>query len=188
VQRASRGGTLKSALLKDSGYKIYRKTQDPNKERNDISNAKFKERLDEIDTALKQGQRVDKQKFRKHLKHSHTEAEQVMWNYLSNSSMRKDQKGLKFVQQLPVGPYFAEFCCPRAHLVVEIDGDYHGRQIEYDKRRDDFMTEHGLLVLRFKNEEVLADIQAVLSKIYAIARERRNVSTYKKGKMLIRTL
>ena len=71
--------------------------------------------------------------------------------------------------------------------MVEIDGAYHDGQIEYDKRRDDFMTGHGFLVLRYKNEEVLADIQVVLSKIYAIAIERRSVSTYKRGKRLIRT-
>jgi very-short-patch-repair endonuclease len=178
--KLAEAATLESDLLKDSGYKIYRKTQDPNKERNDISYAKFLERLDEIDTALKQGQRVDKIKFRTHLKHSHTEAEQLMWKYLKNSSLRKGQKGLKFVQQMPVGPYFADFYCRRARLVVEIDGTIHTGQIEYDKRRDDFMTGRGFLVLRYKNEEVLADIQSVLSKIYAIAIERRTVSTYKR--------
>ena len=64
---------------------------------------------------------------------------------------------------------------------MEIDGDYHDGQVEYDKRRDDFMTERGILVLRYKNEEVIADIQTILSKIYTIAIERRNGSTHKTG-------
>jgi very-short-patch-repair endonuclease len=134
---------------------------------------KDKERLDEIETAIKQGQRVDKKKFRTHLKISHTETERLMWKCLRNSHLRKGYKGLRFFQQYPIGPYFADFCCLIAKLVVEIDGDSHESRIEYDKKRDDFMTGHGWLVLRYRNEEVLVDIQAVLSKIYAVAIERR---------------
>jgi very-short-patch-repair endonuclease len=111
-----------------------------------------------------------------------------MWNYLMNATRRKGQRGIHFVQQLPIGPYFADFYCPRAQLVVEVDGGYHDRQREYDEKRGDFMAGHGLLVLRFKNDEVLADIQVVLSKIYSIAIERRNVSTYKRGLMLMREM
>jgi very-short-patch-repair endonuclease len=151
-------------------------------------NKRKKQRLNEIETALKQGQRVVPQKFRMHLKHTHTEAEQLMWNYLMNAARRKGQRGIHFVQQLPIGPYFADFYCPRAKLVVEVDGSYHDGQEEYDQRRDVFMAGRGLLVLRFKNEEVLADIQAVLSKIYSTAIERRNLSTYKRGLALVREI
>lgn len=113
------------------------------------------------------------------MKHNHTKAELLCWKYLSNAREKKEQKGLKFVQQAPIGPYFADFYCRRARLVVEIDGDYHDGQVKYDQRRDNFMTERGIMVLRYKNEEVLADIPTVLSKIYAIAKERRDVSKYK---------
>jgi very-short-patch-repair endonuclease len=158
------------------------------KKRSKHGKAKFLQRLNGIETVLTQGQRVESREFRTHLKHSHTEAEELLWNYLMNATMRKGQRGIKFVQQLPIGPYFADFCCPRAKLVVEVDGVYHDRQKEYDEKRDDFMAGHGLLVLRFRNDEVLADIQAVLSKIYSIAIERRNVSTYKRGLTLIREI
>lgn len=135
--------------------------------------AKFQERMSNIEMALKYGYRVEPRKFRMHLKHNHTEAEKLMWNYLMNSTRRKGQRGIRFVQQFPIGPYFADFYCPRAKLVVEVDGGYHDHQKEYERRRDDFMAGRGLLVLRFKNEEALADIQVVLSKIYTTAIERR---------------
>ena len=173
--KLAEASTFKPDLPADTGYEIPRKTHDPNKQHNDTSNAEFKERFNKIETALKQGQRVDKKEFKTHLKHSHTEAEELMWRYLNNASRRKGQRGMRFRQQFPIGPYFADFYYQKAKLVVEIDGGYHDRQIEYDKRRDEFMSERGILVLRYKNEEVLADIQAVLSKIYIIAQERRKI-------------
>jgi ribonuclease HI len=115
--KLAEAATLKSELLKDSGYKIYRKTQDSNKERNDTSNAKFKECLDKIETALKHGQRVDKKEFRTHLKQNYTKAEQLMWRYLINAARRKGQQRIHFVKQFPIGPYFADFYCQRAKLI-----------------------------------------------------------------------
>lgn len=179
--KLAEAATFNSNWPEDTGYEIPRKTQDPNKQREDTSNAEFKERLHKIDTALKQGQRVDKKEFKTHLKHSHTEAEQLMWRYLNNASRRKGQRGMRFKQQYPIGPYFADFYYRKAKLIVEIDGGYHERQIEYDKRRDEFMTGRGLLVLRYKNEEVLADIHEVLTKIYAIAQERRKFQPKKQA-------
>ena len=142
--------------------------------------AMFQRRLNEINTSLKQGDRVESREFRTHLKHSHTKAEQLMWNYLMNAARRKGQRGIHFAQQFPIGPYFADFYCQRAKLVVEIDGEYHDLQKEYDQRRNDFMAGRGLLVLRFQNQEVITNIQTVLTKIYSTAIERRR---HKKGRV-----
>ena len=57
--------------------------------------------------------------------------------------------GCKFRRQVPIGPYFADFACLEAKLVVEVDGEHHGDQFLYDLRRDQRLSEIGFRVLRF---------------------------------------
>jgi len=140
-------------------------------------------KLDRIESLLKQGQKIPPRAFMRHLRHNRTEAEQLLWRYLANAALRKGQRGMRFKQQVSIGPYFADFLCKKKRLVVEVDGGYHDSQKEYDQSRDDFMTTHGYLVLRFKNDEVMADIQSVLSNIYLeCARSgARLAQAYKRG-------
>jgi very-short-patch-repair endonuclease len=62
---------------------------------------------------------------------------------------RRQLSGCKFRRQVPIGPYFADFACLEAKLVVEVDGDHHGDQLAYDARRDRWLGEKGFRVLRF---------------------------------------
>ena len=73
-------------------------------------------------------------------------------------------------RQKPIGHYIADFYIPCARLVVELDGNQHGDdedQVEKDARRDQFMTENGLRVLRFPNREIWKNFEGVCSDILA---------------------
>ena len=73
--------------------------------------------------------------------------------------------GCKFRRQVPIGPYFADFACLDAGLVVEVDGEHHGDQLLYDASRDHRMGEVGFRVLRFSVAEVDENIEGVIETI-----------------------
>jgi very-short-patch-repair endonuclease len=79
--------------------------------------------------------------------------------------------GFKFVRQLPIGRYFADFACRQAHLVVEVDGSQHANS-RHDAMRDDYMTANGWNVARFWNGCVLEDRERVLETIVEIVENR----------------
>ena len=91
-----------------------------------------------------------------------TEAESVLWNYLSDNKM-----GVHFRRQHPVYGYIPDFVCLSEKIIIEIDGGYHfeGEQLEKDAERTRQLNEEGFIVLRFTNEEVLCDIDNTLEEI-----------------------
>ena len=78
-----------------------------------------------------------------------TPAERKLWAYL-----RYDRLGLRFRRQQPIGPFIVDFCCSARRLVIEIDGDSHAVQVEYDKARTTYLRKCGYTVIRFTNEDV----------------------------------
>ncbi len=96
------------------------------------------------------------------LKKKSTEAEQVLWQHLKTK-----QLGLKFRRQHIIDEFIVDFVCIEKKLVVEVDGKYHDtpEQKEVDKMITQILNEFGFHVIRFKNEEVLEDIQGVISQI-----------------------
>jgi very-short-patch-repair endonuclease len=90
-----------------------------------------------------------------------TDAESLLWYHLRDRRLA----GHKFRRQRPVGPYFADFACLEAKLVIELDGGQHVDATEYDQRRTELMKAEGFRVLRFWNNEVLAQTEAVLETI-----------------------
>ena len=98
-------------------------------------------------------------KAKKHRK-SPTEAEVVLWKYL-----RAKQLGFKFRRQHPVDRFIPDFICIEKSLIIEVDGGIHLQQKEQDEARTEILNERGFKVIRFKNEEVLCDIERVISKI-----------------------
>ena len=97
------------------------------------------------------------------LRKNMTRQELKLWEYLSASKINK----FRFKSQHPIGIYIADFYCHRAKLVIEIDGGYHKQddQTKYDRYRDDTMTEWGIKIIRFTNEDVENEIEKVLEKI-----------------------
>jgi very-short-patch-repair endonuclease len=90
------------------------------------------------------------------LRNAATPAERALWRYLARA-----QLGAKFSRQMPVGPFYADFLCRTRKLVVELDGFSHDLQPERDAARDRWFADHGYRVLRFTNEDVLRDPEAV---------------------------
>lgn len=97
----------------------------------------------------------------KELCFNQTAAEQLLWTHLRNRQLNN----LKFRRQHPIGFYIADYYCAEVKLVVEIDGDTHLDQAEYDQKRTHWLEEQGLRVMRFTNEVVLDTPEAVLELI-----------------------
>jgi very-short-patch-repair endonuclease len=94
-----------------------------------------------------------------------TPAESVLWQALRDRRLR----GLRFRRQHPLGPFIVDFCCPQCRLIVELDGDVHESQAEYDAARTEQLAAYGYRVIRFRNEAVLNDLSTVLKQIAAVA-------------------
>lgn len=94
------------------------------------------------------------------LRNTATPAERRLWEYLSRS-----QLGAKFSRQMPVGPWYADFLCRELSLVVELDGYSHDIAPGKDAARDADMEARGFTVLRFRNEDVMQDAEAVARAI-----------------------
>lgn len=92
-----------------------------------------------------------------------TDAESVLWE-----AVRSKKLGHKFLFQYIIGQYIVDFLCPDAMLVVEVDGGYHSepRQEEDDAVRTVWLENMGYEVIRFTNEEVLSELDAVLEQLY----------------------
>jgi very-short-patch-repair endonuclease len=73
--------------------------------------------------------------------------------------------GLKFRRQVPVGHYIADFLCIETKVILELDGPSHDESEEEDVRRTRWLNEQGYRVVRFLNEHVQQDIDAVLRTI-----------------------
>jgi very-short-patch-repair endonuclease len=94
-----------------------------------------------------------KSSFAHQLREGMTDAERLLWAALR----AKQIGGLRFRRQQPIGPYIADFFCPAAKLIVELDGDQHGSAESYDERRTRWLREHGYRVMRFANREVFRE-------------------------------
>ncbi len=98
---------------------------------------------------------------RRDLRQTATKAERLIWSGLRNRRLG----GLKFRRQHSIGPYIVDFCCVERKLVVELDGQYHEYVEAADRRRQRYLEAQGYEVLRYSNEDVLADAEAVLMAI-----------------------
>ena len=94
------------------------------------------------------------------LRKNGTTAENRLWYVLRNRNLG----GLKFVRQLPIGPYFADFACREIALIIELDGGQHNARAA-DERRTAFLCRQGYSVLRFWNNEVLGNRDGVIASI-----------------------
>jgi very-short-patch-repair endonuclease len=100
------------------------------------------------------------------LRHSATPAEDVLWAALRGRQLG----GLKVRRQHPVGGYVLDFAIPDLHLGIELDGGVHDGQMEDDARRTASLVEVGYRLIRFRNEDVLTNLDGVLARILAQAK------------------
>ena len=97
----------------------------------------------------------------KDLRREQTPAERQLWACLRG----KQLGGFRFRRQHPIGPFIVDFCCLSPRLVIEIDGDSHAEQVEYDESRTAYLEERGYVMLRFTNEDVQHRLEGVLAEI-----------------------
>ena len=106
-----------------------------------------------------------------------TEAENVLWEALKAKGI-----GAKFRRQHIIGDFIVDFFCNEANLVIELDGGYHNMpaQMKSDEERTAALNEMGYTELRFKNEEVISNIDAVLKTIKTFT----NIKSFPSGEDL----
>lgn len=96
------------------------------------------------------------------LRNAATPAERHLWQYLN-----RRQLGVRFNRQMQLGDFYADFLSRSLKLVVECDGHSHDLRTKEDAARDAWMRRQGYTVLRFSNEDVLQETEAVLEVIRA---------------------
>ena len=108
------------------------------------------------------GQRVTKEKLQraKELRREMTPAEKILWEEL-----RANKLGVHFRRQQVIAGFIVDFYCHKVGLVVEVDGDFHDLRKEEDERRERVLSEMGLRVVRFGNDEVMRTLSAVAGRI-----------------------
>ncbi len=94
------------------------------------------------------------------LRKNMTKAEAALWKY---GLSRKQRKGYTFNRQRPVLDYIADFMCKELRLIIEVDGKSHDheRAQARDREREVKLEEAGFTILRFTNEDVLTNMDAV---------------------------
>jgi very-short-patch-repair endonuclease len=99
----------------------------------------------------------------KELRSEQTPPEKMLWNALRSRRLM----GLKFRRQRPIGRYIVDFICVEHKLILEIDGDTHVDQIDYDADRTKYLINLGYRVLRFTNRDVVNNLDGVIETILA---------------------
>jgi very-short-patch-repair endonuclease len=97
-----------------------------------------------------------------------TQAEALLWERLRKNQLLR----FGFRRQHAIGPFITDFCCPKAKLVVEVDGGIHHQQVQEDKARQQYLESRGFRVMRFTNEQVERNIEVVLSRIEKELKDR----------------
>ena len=95
------------------------------------------------------------------MRHQATEPELRLWLALRGKRFER----VKFRRQKVVGRYIVDFASRDPMLVIELDGDSHAGQIDYDERRTAFIEEQGYRVIRFRNSDVMTNLEGVLTAI-----------------------
>ncbi len=100
-----------------------------------------------------------------HLRTNMTDAENILWLRLR----RKELKEHQFYRQKIIGKYIVDFYCPKANLVIELDGGQHYFEAgkAKDRTRDEVLIEMGIKVLRFSDRDVFQNIGGVMERIWS---------------------
>ena len=98
-----------------------------------------------------------------------TNGELSMWNILKNQKL-----GMVFLRQKPIGKFILDFYCSKLLLAIEIDGDSHDRKQYLDKGRDLYLEQRGIITIRYKNEDVLKNIEKVKRDLEMKIKEIKN--------------
>lgn len=100
---------------------------------------------------------------RKDLRKKSTKAEKILWEYLRNRNLA----GFKFKRQYSVDSFIIDFYCPKVKLGIEVDGEVHFTEEakDYDENRSGFLSDFGIEIIRFHNDEIYNNLKVVLNTI-----------------------
>ncbi|HOZ89671.1 MAG TPA: DUF559 domain-containing protein [Bacteroidia bacterium] len=104
----------------------------------------------------------------KWLRANMTQSEKLLWSHLKENKL-----GVRFKPQHPIDIFIADFYCHELKLVIEIDGEIHEKQKEYDAGRTSELQHYDIEVMRFTNAEVMQSIDKVLEQIKIRIDKRR---------------
>ena len=90
-----------------------------------------------------------------------SDAERRIWYFVRAGRFA----GRKFRRQVPVGPFVADFLCESAMLIVEVDGGQHDERRHEDQERTRWLVARGYRVVRFWNNDVMANVDGVLETL-----------------------
>ena len=107
-------------------------------------------------------QTMDNTARARNLRKNLTDAERAMWNILRYRKVA----GFRFRRQAPIGPYIVDFVCFENGLVIEVDGGQHAKLASNDALRTKWLESEGFRVIRFWNNQVLEDLDAVRDAIW----------------------
>ena len=117
--------------------------------------------MHELEKNMYYGATPQTMKKAKLLRSKMTQSESILWEKLKG----KQINGLRFRRQHPINIYIVDFYCHTQKLVIELDGEIHKSQIEYDNERTKDLNIYGLNIIRFHNYEIEEDIDNIISKI-----------------------
>lgn len=99
----------------------------------------------------------------RHFRKNMTDSEKRLWSKIRMRQLN----GYQFYRQRIIGDYIVDFFCPKAKLIIEVDGSQHKSDeiAGADRERDVYVKNKGLKMLRFNDIEVLRNIDGVIEKI-----------------------
>ncbi|MHA6299775.1 endonuclease domain-containing protein [Devosia sp. CAU 1758] len=97
------------------------------------------------------------------LRSNGSDAERKLWRLLRGRRL----EGHKFVRQLNIGPYTADFVCRKAALIIEADGGQHAESAQ-DAKRTAYLNAQGYSVLRFWNRDILLHPETVWDAVVSV--------------------
>jgi very-short-patch-repair endonuclease len=98
----------------------------------------------------------------RNLRNNPTITEKYIWSYILKS---RQLKGYQFLRQRPIGKYIADFFCKDLKLIIELDGLTHEEKEIEDKTRQKNLENSGYTVLRYKDSEVMKDIDCIQTQL-----------------------
>ena len=103
--------------------------------------------------------------YSRELRKNMTDAEKLLWSRIRDKQLRC----YHFYRQKPIGHYIVDFFCPKANLIVELDGGQHfsDEGEEKNKVRNDYMASLGIKVVRFSDREVFENLEGVIERIWS---------------------
>ena len=105
---------------------------------------------------------------RSKLRRNQTKSEKVLWHELK----AKRFGGFRFRRQFQIGKYIVDFYCHSLRLIIELDGPIHEHQSEYDRKREKWLVKQEYVVVRYLNDEVLFEREAMLRHLAEVVKKR----------------